>query len=66
MSNLSDKIEALEDAIDSGHLKVQYKERLITYRSLTEMRSTLEDLEARAGLRKSGRLRTQPSYDNGL
>lgn len=43
---LQDDIDALKAAIRSGHLQVQYEDKRVTYRSLDEMKSILEDMLA--------------------
>lgn len=66
MSSLANDITKLKQAIRSGATKVTYKDRSVEYRSLSEMRSVLADMEVEAGTRTSGRRRTNPTYDNGL
>ena len=65
MSSSSD-IERLEQAIVSGHQRVQYKDRTVEYRSLDEMERTLARMKREAGLARSTRRRTNPTYDSGL
>ena len=66
MTDVSNKIAKIKEAIALGATSITYKNRTITYRSLDEMRSILSELEQEAGTKKSGRRRTTISYDNGL
>lgn len=60
-----DEIKVLKAAIRAGAQRVQYKDRTVDYRSLEEMRSILKEMELEAGIGKSGRKRTTPSYFKG-
>ena len=44
------KLDALEDAIASGELTVKYQDRVVTYRSLEEMRSIRQEMRQALGL----------------
>ena len=69
MDGLSDWTEAditkLKKAIATGAQSVNYKDRSVTYRSLSEMKQTLNDMikEVRGTSRKR---RVNPQYDSGL
>lgn len=70
---LADRIEALEEAIQSGHLSVRYEDKQVTYRSLEEMRSILEEMkgqqEGTSGIERRGAFggrRFKASFSKGL
>jgi hypothetical protein len=46
---LQARLEALEEAMDSGEMRVKYADREVTYRSLQEMRSAAHSLRVRLG-----------------
>ena len=64
-SVLLQEIQTLKRAIRSGAQSVQYRDRTVQYRSLDEMRSILAEMEQEAGLRPSGRKRSNPYFDRG-
>ena len=66
MTDLATDITKLKQAIRSGVTRVTYKDRTVEYRSLSEMRDILAEMQTEQGARKSGRRRTNPTYDNGL
>jgi hypothetical protein len=60
------QLDALDEAIASGSLKVKYADKELTYRSLSEMMQ-LRDLMAKSlGKKQSGSSRVYMSTSKGL
>ena len=67
MAFSQDQLDALDEALATGHLTVEYRDRKVTYRSLVEMmqlRSTMVKALASESERITGRF--TPNYSKGL
>ena len=68
MATLSDEIAALKSAIRRGVKSVTYDGQTVTYRSLSEMRSILAEMERDAGVtsKPADGGRVYPTYSKGV
>lgn len=58
-------VTALRDALKTGTLRVQYQDKAITYRSVSEMMQVLRLMEQELGLkRRTSRVKAE--FDKGL
>lgn len=64
MSFTLDQLNKLKAAYAQGVLKVRYGDKEVTYRSVAEMKQTIQDMEKALGLRKSVAL-TYPKIHRG-
>jgi len=64
MSVASDRLKALEGAYYQGVTNVKYTDREVTYRSLREMKSLINELKREIS-GSSGANVAMPSYDRG-
>lgn len=58
-------IDKLKEAIASGAQSVSYRDRTVTYRSLSEMERVLAKMEGSVGNKKKVK-RVNPQFDSGL
>lgn len=61
-----EQLDALEEAIASGVLTVEYTDKKVTYRSMSEMMQARDLIRRRLGLVSSGAGRIYPKLSKGL
>jgi hypothetical protein len=66
MSFSQAQLDALEEAIASGSLSVQYGDKKITYQSTADMLKARELIRRKLGLSKAGSTRVYPTTSKGL
>lgn len=60
------QLDALEEAIALGALKVQYKDKMVEYRSLTDMLRVRDLMRQALGAATAGAGRVYPRVSKGL
>jgi len=67
MTTDAEKLEALQDAYDSGVLRATYGDYSFEHRSLDDMERVIRRLEARiSGVKNPGKSRRFASFSKGL
>lgn len=64
MADLAQHLEAVEAALYSGTLSVQYEDKRVTYQSAAELRRLRDDLKTQ--LEGPRRTLLYPTFDRGL
>lgn len=58
--------DALKEAISLGATQVEYGDKVVKYRSLSEMMALLNRMEKELGITDGGIIVTNPVYNSGL
>jgi len=66
MSFTQDQLNAIEEAIASGTLEVQYADKKVTYRSLTDLLRTRELIKNSISKGNGNEARVYPTLSKGL
>jgi len=66
MAFTQDQLNKLDEAIADGALEVKYRDRTVTYRSLSEMLKIRDLMRKDLGIIKKGGSRLKASFDKGL
>lgn len=66
MAWTQDQLDAIEEAIASGTLEVQYADKKVTYRSLTDLLRTRELIKNSLSQTSGNSARVYPTLSKGL
>ena len=66
MAFTQEQLDALEEAIASSTLEVQYKDKKVTYRSMAEMLRARDLILRKLGKSKASAARVYPTLSKGL